>query len=454
VPLCLDLEINLKPDAKSLEPIYDPAQYDAGVPFDLLARLRAQNAVVWVDEHTLEHWPGGKGFWLVLRHAEVVHVLKKPRLFSSALGATQMMDPATGADLDYVRKMMLNMDPPEHTRLRRLLMNSFTSRAIAKIETAIRGHARAIFDRVLDGQSEGECDFSRDIAADMPLLTLADILGMPQEDRYLMYDWANRVIGFQDPEYKFSNAFDQERGSAIAHEAMRLRPQADEHGDMPNPRTRDGMPDLYRYAHLLAEEKRRRPADDVMSILLAQVDEEGGQVSIEEFENMFWLFAVAGNETLRNGIPGGMLALLEHPQAFARLRAKPELLPLAVDEMLRWWTPVLVFRRTAAEDTELGDRRIRAGDKVVVSFVSANRDERVFDDPDDFVIDRTPNPHLAFGHGPHFCLGAHLARVQMQAIFGELLERLGHIEAAGEVSYLRSNFQRGMKVFPVKWRKA
>lgn len=454
MPLCLDLEINLKPDAKSLEPIYDPAQYDAGVPFDLLARLRAQNAVVWVDEHTLEHWPGGKGFWLVLRHAEVVHVLKKPRLFSSALGATQMMDPATGADLDYVRKMMLNMDPPEHTRLRRLLMNSFTSRAIAKIETAIRGHARAIFDRVLDGQSEGECDFSRDIAADMPLLTLADILGMPQEDRYLMYDWANRVIGFQDPEYKFSNAFDQERGSAIAREAMRLRPQADEHGDMPNPRTRDGMPDLYRYAHLLAEEKRRRPADDVMSILLAQVDEEGGQVSIEEFENMFWLFAVAGNETLRNGIPGGMLALLEHPQAFARLRAKPELLPLAVDEMLRWWTPVLVFRRTAAEDTELGDRRIRAGDKVVVSFVSANRDERVFDDPDDFVIDRTPNPHLAFGHGPHFCLGAHLARVQMQAIFGELLERLGHIEAAGEVSYLRSNFQRGMKVFPVKWRKA
>ena len=190
-----------------------------------------------------------------------------------------------------------------------------------------------------------------------------------------------------------------------------------------------------------------------MSILLAQFDEEGGQLSIEEFENMFWLFSVAGNETLRNGIPGGMLALLQHPQAMQLLRSDHGLLPRAVDEMLRWWTPVMIFRRTAAEDTELSGARIRAGDKVVVSFVSANRDETVFDNPAEFDINRAPNPHYSFGYGPHFCLGAQLARTQMQAIFGELLRRLDHIELAGEVRYLRSNFQRGMKYLPVRWRR-
>jgi cytochrome P450 len=440
--------------ATALEPLYDPVQFDTGVPFELLAQLRSESAVVWVDENRLPNWPGGRGFWLVLRHKEVAQVLKKPAIYSSALGATQLLDPASEEDLRYVRKMMLNMDPPEHTRLRRLLQNSFTSRAVAKLENGIHEHARFILDRVVRQKAEGECDFARDFAADMPLLTLADILGMPREDRYLMYDWANRVIGFQDPEYKLSSSFDQAAGSEIARAALKLRPQPDDHGNMPNPRARDGMPDLYRYAHLLAESKRRLPGEDVMSILLAQVDEEGGQVSIEEFENMFWLFAVAGNETLRNGIPGGMWALLQHPESMAQLREDPGLLPGAVDEMLRWWTPVMIFRRTATEDTELAGEHIRAGDKVVVSFISANRDERVFKNPDQFDITRSPNPHSSFGYGPHFCLGAQLARTQMQAFFGELLGRLAHIELAGEVRYLRSNFQRGMKFMPVRWRRS
>jgi len=286
----------------------------------------------------------------------------------------------------------------------------------------------------------------------MPLLSLADILGMPKEDRYLMFDWANRVIGYQDPDYKISDSFDRSQGSDFAREALKLRPQPDSRGNMPNPRAKAGMPDLYRYAHLLAEHKRQSPGEDVMSILLSQVDEEGGQMSIEEFENLFWLFCVAGNETLRNSIPGGMLALLQHPQAMMQLRSDPSLLPQAVDEMLRWWTPVMIFRRTAAENTELGGALIRAGDKVVVSFVSANRDDAVFENPADFDIKRSPNPHYSFGYGPHFCLGAQLARTQMQAIFGELLRRLDHIELAGEVRYLRSNFQRGVKYLPVRWR--
>jgi cytochrome P450 len=188
-----------------------------------------------------------------------------------------------------------------------------------------------------------------------------------------------------------------------------------------------------------------------MSILLAQVDDDGGQVSVAEFENMFWLFAVAGNETVRNGLPGGCIALLDDTQAQDDLRAHPALMPTAVEEMLRWWTPVMTFRRTAASDCELAGQRIGAGDKVVVSFTSANRDEAVFADPDRFDLRRHPNPHLVFGHGPHFCLGAHLARTQMRALFTEVLARTSALRYAGQPSYLRSNFQRGVKRLPVAW---
>jgi cytochrome P450 len=237
----------------------------------------------------------------------------------------------------------------------------------------------------------------------------------------------------------------------MAAEAVSLRPAPDAAGRLPDPRTREGMPDLYAYAHLLADEKRRRPGNDVMSILLAQVDDDGGQVSAEEFENMFWLFAVAGNETLRNGLPGACIALLDYPAAQAELRADPGLMPGAVDEMLRWWTPVMTFRRTATADCELGGQRIRAGEKVVVSFTSANRDEAVFRDADQFDIRRHPNPHLVFGHGPHFCLGSHLARAQLRALFSEVIARTSALTYAGRPSYLRSNFQRGVKRLPVAW---
>jgi len=435
------------------EVVYDPATYVEGVPFAALARLREHSPVVWAEEVPVLGWPGGPGFWLVLRHADVQQVLTQPRLFSSWLGATQIRDPATPEALGYVRQMMLNMDPPGHSRLRRLLARSFTPRAVARLEQRIRGYARALCDRVLAGDG-GECDFAKDLAADMPLLTLADVLGMPEQDRYLLFDWSNRVIGYQDPDYASSAEFDSAAGSPLAREAVALRPGPGPGGRLTDPRTRAGLPDLYAYAHLLADEKRRRPGDDIMSTLLDQVDDDGGQVSVEEFENLFWLFAVAGNETLRNGLPGACIALLEHPEAQDELRADPGLLGTAVDEMLRWWTPVMTFRRTAAADTVLGGQQIRAGDKVVVSFTSANRDEAVFADPDRFDIRRQPNPHLVFGHGPHFCLGSHLARGQMRALFTEVLARTSVLRPAGEPSYLRSNFQRGVKRLPVAWRAA
>ena len=437
----------VRPDT---EVVFDPATYTGGVPFDALARLRRDHPVVWVPEIPVLGWPEGPGFWLVLRHAAVQSVLARPELFSSALGATQIRDPATPQALGYVRRMMLNMDPPEHSRLRRLLTRSFTPRAVALLEDKIRGHARAICDRVLTGAA-GECDFAKDLAADLPLLTLADVLGVPEQDRWLLFDWSNRVIGYQDPDYAASAEFDPAAGTPMAAEALAERPVPDRDGRMPDPRTREGMPDLYAYAHLLAEHKRRHPGDDVMSILLAQPDEGDGRVSVAEFENMFWLFAVAGNETLRNGLPGACVALLEHPQAAAELRADLALLPRATEEMLRWWTPVMTFRRTATRDCELGGQAIRAGEKVVVSFTSANRDEAVFADPDRFDIRRHPNPHLVFGYGPHFCLGAHLARAQVRALFAEVLARTSSLSYAAAPSYLRSNFQRGIKRLPIAW---
>src|SRR6266852_2654230 len=267
------------------EVVFDPSTYVDGVPFAALARLRAETPVAWVAETPVLGWPAGPGFWLVLRHADVESVLARPQLFSSSLGGTQIRDPATPQALRYVRQMMLNMDPPAHSRLRRLLSRSFTRRAVLQLEYRIRDHARAICDRVLTGP-RGECDFAKDVAEDLPLLTLAEVLGVPEQDRWLLFDWSNRVIGYQDPDYASSAEFDPSGGTPMAADAVSLQPAPDADGRLPDPRTREGMPDLYAYAHLLASEKRRRPGDDVMSILLAQVDDDGGRVSVEEFENM------------------------------------------------------------------------------------------------------------------------------------------------------------------------
>ncbi|MFD0785862.1 cytochrome P450, partial [Micromonospora azadirachtae] len=204
-------------------PLVDPRTYVDGVPYELLATLRTTSPVVWVDEPPLLGLPGGPGFWLVLRHADVTDVLRQPRLFSSRLGATQIRDPATAADLDYVRRMMLNMDPPEHGRLRRPVARSFTPRAVAALEASIRTNAALLVERALGDADEGVCDFARDLAADLPLLTLADVLGVPEPDRWLLYDWSNRVIGFQDPDYAVSATFDPGSGTEAARAALRHR---------------------------------------------------------------------------------------------------------------------------------------------------------------------------------------------------------------------------------------
>jgi cytochrome P450 len=415
--------------------IVDPRTYVGGVPYATLARLRRECPVGRCDE------PDGPGFWAVLAHADVKAVLRDPVTFSSQAGATQIRDYAPD-DLAYVQQQMLNMDAPGHSRLRRILAGAFTPRAIARVEARVRGRATELVDAVAGRRT---FDFVGDLAGDLPLFTLAELLGMPATDRDLLYDWSNRVIGFQDEEYAASDRFDAGGGSDMARRALAHRVGPDAEGRLPNPRSRGGMPDLYAYAHELAEHLRRRPGEDVMSLVLRD-----GGVTTAEFENLFWLFAVAGNETLRNGLPGGMIALMRHPGEHARLRDDLALLPTAVEEMLRWWPPVLHFRRTATCATRLGDVDIAAGDKVVVFHAAANRDERVFPDPDAFLVDRSPNDHVSFGFGPHFCLGARLARVQMRALFGEVLGRLGELRPAGDPVRLASGFQNGVKRLPVE----
>ncbi|MFI7440268.1 cytochrome P450 [Nonomuraea indica] len=408
-----------------------PATYARGVPYELFARLRREAPVCRVPEPAVGPWREGPGYWAVFRHADVKHVLRTPADFSSHLGATQIRDPDTPADLEFVQAMMLNTDPPDHSRLRRIVAAAFTPRAVRALEAAIAERAASLF-------AAGGCDFV-EVAADLPVWTLAHVMGVPSQDRRLLYDWASRVIGYQDDEYAGLSTADAARLTPMGRRAVAARPRP-----VPgaNPRSRAALRDMFGYAHDLA----RSPQDpeSVMSAMLR------GGLTEAEFENMFFLFAVAGNETLRNGIPGGLLTLLEHPAQFARLRRDPSLLGPAVEEMLRFWPPVIHFRRTATRDLTLGGRRVRAGEKVVVYHASANRDPSVFPEPDRFDVARTPNDHVSFGSGPHVCLGAHLARVQLRAVLAELLS--WDVTLAGDAVRLTSNFQNGLKHLPVRLR--
>ncbi|MFJ2201697.1 cytochrome P450 [Streptomyces violaceusniger] len=418
-----------------------PETYTAAVPYALFAELRTTRPVCRIEEPAVGAWPAGPGFWAVFRHADVKHVLRTPEVFSSHLGATQIRDPDTSADLEFVRAMMLNQDPPDHSRTRRIVAAAFTPRAVRELEEVIEERAAALVDSVA---GRGETDFV-ELAADLPVWTLAHVMGIPEGDRRLLFDWADRVIGYQDADYAGSSTVAIEELSPMGRAALARRPAPAARrpdGRPMNPRSREALADMFAYAHALAE--RPRPGS-----VMARMREGG--LSRDEFENMFFLFAVAGNETLRNGIPGGLLTLLDHPESLRLLRDRPELTGPAVEEMLRFWPPVIDFRRTATRDVELGGRLIRRGAKVVVFHVSANRDEAVFTDPDRFDITRTPNDHLSFGFGPHVCLGAHLARVQMRAMLRATLDRLPGLRRAGEPVRLTSNFQNGLKTLPVRW---
>ncbi len=427
--------------------LYDSATYVTGAPHEAIDRLREAGPVVWVPEPALHGWPAGSGYWAVLSHAETKEVLRDAERFSSHLGGTQLRDPTTPEDLAFVRQMMLNQDPPAHTRLRGLLAKAFIPRAVAEIESEISQRAASLVSAVTD---RGSCDLVADVVGDLPVAVLAAVLGVPDQDRRLLYDWSNRVIGYQDADYAGSSTFDPAQGTDMARAALTLRPRPDADGALPDPRSRAGMADMYAYAHALADLRRSEPGDDIVSLLL-EAEYDGTTLGSDEFETLFFLFAVAGNETLRNGIPGGVLTLIEHPEQYELLLAEPELLGGAVEEMLRFWPPVIHFRRTATRDTELAGQPIGQGDKVAVYHLAANRDPAVFEEPHRFDITRRDNDHVSFGFGPHFCIGSHLARQQMRSMVAEILTRLGRLVLDGQPVRLQSNFQQGLKSLPVRW---
>ncbi|KMS67981.1 cytochrome P450 [Streptomyces viridochromogenes] len=414
-------------DAPPVPDVFDPRQYATGVPYDSYRVLRDHHPVARQEEHEVLGWPAGPGFWAVTRHADVVRVLRDSAAFSSYIGATQIRDPDPD-DLPFIRRMMLNQDPPGHGRLRRLVSRAFTPGRVERFTRITERRARMLLAQALETAraTDGTVDLVTAVTDDYALLNLADLLGVPEADRKLLLHWTQRVIGYQDPE---------EAGP----------PVLDPHGRPVNPRSPAMLRDMFGYARQLAAHKRRFPDDDVMTTLAHDAELAG-----PELEMFFFLLTVAGNDTVRSAAPGGLLALAEHPDSYRRLRAGQVELPAAVDELLRWHPPVLTFRRTAAQDTELAGRRIRAGDKVVVFHASANRDERVFTDPDRLDLSRTPNPHVSFGDGPHVCLGAHFARLQLRVLYREALRVLPELRTAEPPRRLVSNFINGLKSLPVQ----
>jgi cholest-4-en-3-one 26-monooxygenase len=392
--------------------LLNPDNFVDGVPHHFFKLLRREAPLFWHTE------PQGPGFWVLTKYEDIVSVSMDSATYSSWLGGTNIHDLPEDA-LGFVRMIMLNMDPPQHTKYRKLVSKGFTPRIVQAMEPHVRAIANEIIHRVAE---RGECDFVTDIAAELPLQVILELMGIPVEDRHMIFDWSNRMIGFDDPEFQTS----PEDGRAAAT-------------------------DMFMYANRLASDRKRSPQSDVISMLM-RAELDGEALTETEFDAFFVLLSVAGNETTRNLISGGMLALIEHPDERDKLLADPTLLPSAVDEMLRWVTPVMYFRRTATRETEQRGQKIRQGDKVVMYYGSGNRDEDVYPDGDVFDISRDPNPHITFGPGgAHFCLGASLARLEIRVMFEELLRRLPDIELNGSVRRLRSNFIAGIKAMPVRF---
>jgi cholest-4-en-3-one 26-monooxygenase len=383
----------------------------AGVPHDMFDTLR-RDAPLYFHPET-----DGPGFWSVVRYHDLEQISRDPRVFSSEWGIT-LFD-VDDSQLEQQRMMMLMMDPPRHTKQRLLVNKGFTPRMIEQLHDRIRQAAVDIIDNIAE---RGECDFVVDVAAELPLQVIAEMLGVPQTDRHKMFEWSNRLIGSQDPEYAVSA--EDATGAAI---------------------------EMFAYANELAAAKRANPGDDIVSTLLA-AEVNGERLTDVEFDLFFELLAVAGNETTRNLISHGMLALAENPDQRDLLLADPSLLPSAVDEMLRYASPVMYMRRTARADIELHGQQIKEGDKIALWYIAANHDPEVFADPHRFDIRRSPNDYLAFGGGgPHFCLGSHLAKLEIRVMFEELLARLPDVELNGPVQRLRSNFINGIKHMPVRF---
>ena len=388
-----------------------------GYPHDDWALLRREAPVFKYQR------PNVDPFWAITKHADIVSVSARPELFRS----TQRLfvvphEPGMPSPDEPILRQLLNMNPPEHGAYRVIVGRRFTPRAVQQLKLQIEQIAAEALDAIVD---RTECDFVTEVSAKLPLAVIAEMFGIPRSDWAMMFRLSNAMIGPADPEYGGSESIKE------TLEQARL--------------------EFFQYFSQLCEDRRKNPRDDLASALVAG-HVNGEPLPIFELLSYFALLIVAGNETTRNATTGGLLALIENPDQWARLKKDPSLLKPAVEEIVRWTTPVIQFARTATEDTEIRGQKIKAGESVCLFYPSANRDEEVFEEPFKFDIGRNPNPHIAFGIGEHFCLGANLARLELEAIFRQIVDRMEYAELAGPVSRLRSSFVGGIKHMPIKMK--
>jgi len=392
----------------------DHDQFVDGVPYDAFALLRREDPVHWNPEAD-----GGRGFWAVTRYEDIRAVHRNVELFSSEIGGTSLED----LEPEHIeaRKSMIDMDPPRHDELRALVNRRFTPKAVGVWEEQVRTVVARVLDEALP---KGEFDFVQEISSEIPMQVFAEILGVPQEERREIIEIGDRLLGNADPEYA-------------------VEPD-DAHRHLPF--SSPAALDMFAFGRRIADERRHSSRDDLMSDLVA------AGLTQQEMDVYFVLLATAGNETTRHTISHGLVALDEYPDQRERLRQNfAELGKTATEEMLRWATPVHHFRRTVRVDTELGGRELKSGDKLTTWFVSGNRDEAMFEQPDRFDVGRTPNPHMTFGPGGiHHCLGAHLAKMEIRITFDDLLSRGIELELTATPERLRSNFFNGIKRLPVR----
>jgi cholest-4-en-3-one 26-monooxygenase len=398
--------------------IATPAHYErGGYPHREWATLRRHAPVFWYERANVEP------FWAVTKHADIVLLGKQPGLFLNAprlaVFTLDLPPPPEGTT-----RHLLTMDPPDHAQYRNVTAKRFTPRAVQAWEPKIRRITRDVIDEA--ARSE-QIDFVKDVTARITIAVIAEMLGVPRSDWELLFRWTNEIIAPQDPEFQHG---------ATAHDVLER-----------------ARLEVFEYFQRLSAERRRRPQDDIVSVV-ANGSVDGRALPPVELLSYYLLLVVAGNETTRNAMTGGLLAFLEHPGEWTRLRENPKLLAPAVEEIVRWTSPVIQFCRTATRDVELRGQKIRAGQAACLFYPSANRDEEVFPDGERFRIDRHPNDHVGFGRGEHVCLGAHLARLEIACAFEELRTRLRHAELAGPVERVRSSFVGGIKRVPLRWEVA
>lgn len=396
----------------------NPELNEVGIPLNEFAELRKTAPVWWVDQKPdASAGFDDNGFWAVTKHADIAAISKNSKDFSSnADGAIIRFAPdMTREQVELQGVMLLNQDPPDHTKLRQIISRGFTPRSINGLHDRLVERAKGIIDEAL---AKGEGDFVEEVAAELPLQAIAELLGVPQEDRRKLFDWSNQMLAYDDPEY----GGDPEAASI----------------------------EILMYAMAMADQRRSNPQDDIISKLVT-ADRDGlGMLGDDELGYFVIMLAVAGNETTRNAITHGMQAFFTHPDQWDLWkRERPETM---VDEVIRWATPVSVFQRTALNDVEIGGTEVKAGDRVGLFYASGNHDEEVFENSQTFDITRNPNPHLAFGgHGAHYCIGANLARLEIKIMFDAIADRMPDIAPTGDVERLRHSWINGLKHLPVKY---